>query len=501
MSDPAASPMMPRRSRGTSWVGAVALIVFVGALLRLPGIFTDFWLDEIWSFRIARQLHSIKDLIFSPDARIDNNHLLNTWFLYVIGQPKDWWACRLPALVAGIGAIVAAAHAMARFGRGESLFAALFVGLSFPLVFYSSEARGYAPASFLAILAFDALLADLDRPRWWTVLAFNILCVLGFLAHLTFVHFYLAAMFWSVLRIRRQTRSIPAQLARWLRLNAAPIALCAALYYAFIRHLIIGGAAQTSPMRVIAASLSLALSGPQHGIASFVVAGAVAAGFLATLAMLLRRRDDAWLVYLLAVVVAPLFLLMYDLLLSQRPQPLMPRYFLVALTFLLLALAHGAAALWRGGGPPGRVVAAALACAFAAGTLVHWFPFYAYGRGGYVAALQRLMSQTRDRVVTVASDNEFPTSMVIDFYRPRVVPPGRAIDMYQEAVPRTQPPEWVIVTNPSVTREPPGTLPHPSGAVFDWDSTYPSSALSGTTWCLYHLNVAASIEQMNRPRR
>jgi hypothetical protein len=499
MSNPGISSTAPRDHRGM-WIGAVALIVIVGALLRIPGLFTDFWLDEIWSFLIARQLHSVGDILFSETARIDNNHLLNTWFLYVMGDQPNWWVYRVPAMLSGIGSIIAAAHVMSRFGRAESVFAAILVGFSFPLVFYSSEARGYAMASFLAIVAFDALLADLERPRWWTALLFNLVCIVGFLAHLTFVHFYLAAVFWSVLRIRRKAQAIPVQIIRWLRLNAVPIALCAALYLTFIRHLIIGGAAPSSPLRIIASSLSLTLGGPAPGPVSFAVAAGVALGFIVTLAVLLRRRQEVWLFYLLAVVVAPLFLLMYDLILSQRPQPLMVRYFLVALTMLLLALAHGAASLWRAGGPPARVVVAALACAFAAGSFVQWFHFYVHGRGGYFAALGRMVRETRDPVVTVATDNEFPTSMVIEFYRPRVLPPGRAIDLYQEPVPRPQPPEWAIVTKPSDTRDPARSMTHPSGAVYDLDSEYPSGTLSGTTWCLYRLNVASSIQQMNRRR-
>jgi hypothetical protein len=227
----------------------------------------------------------------------------------------------------------------------------------------------------------------------------------------------------------------------------------------------------------------------------------VAIGFIATLVHLLRHRQDVWLFYLLAVVIAPLFLLMYDLLLSVRPQPLMVRYFLVALTMLLLAISHGAAALWRTGGPPGRVVVAGLACAFAAGSSVQWFHFYTYGRGNYLAALSHMVRETPGPVVTVASDNEFPTSMVIEFYRPRILPPGRSIDMYQEAVLRPQPPDWVIVTRPLETRHPTHTRTHPSGAVYELDSEYPTSALSGTTWCLYRLDIAASIQQMNRARK
>ena len=239
----------PQRQNRIAWFLFVAVIVVIGAVIRFPGLFTDFWLDEIWSFLIARQLHSIGDLLFSEAARIDNNHLLNTWFLYVLGDRPDWWVYRVPALVSGVGSIIAAAHLMSRFGRVEATFATLLVAISFPLVFYSSEARGYAMASFFAIVAFDALLADLHHPRTWTALLFNVFCVLGFLAHLTFVHFYLAAMFWSVLRIRRSTDSIPQQLIRWLGLNAIPVALCATLYLTFIRHLIIGGS-KAAPVSV-----------------------------------------------------------------------------------------------------------------------------------------------------------------------------------------------------------------------------------------------------------
>jgi hypothetical protein len=490
----------PRHQHRIAWWLFIALLVVIGAALRFPGLFTDFWLDEIWSFLIARQLHSIRDLLFSETARIDNNHLLNTWLLYVLGDRPNWWVYRVPALISGVGSILAAAHVMSRFGRLEATFATLLVAISFPLVFYSSEARGYAMASFFAIVAVDSLLADLHRPRWWTALLFNSVCVLGFLAHLTFVHFYLAAMFWSVLRIRRTTHSIPSQLTGWLRLNAVPIVLCATLYLTFIRHLIIGGAAPTSPLLIIASSLSLTLGGAASAPVAIIVATIVAISFIATLVYLLRHQQDIGLFYLLAVVIAPLFLLMYDLLLSVRPQPLMVRYFLVALTMLLLALSHGAAALWRAGGPPGRVVVAALACAFAAGSFVQWFHFYTYGRGGYLSALSHMVQDTPGPVVTVASDNEFPTSMVIEFYRPRVLPPGRSIDMYQEAVPRPQPPEWVIVTRPSETRSPVRTRMHPSGAVYELDSQYPTSALSGTSWCLYRLNIAASIQHMNGPR-
>src|SRR3954454_15073430 len=181
----------------------IAAIVIAAAALRIPGMLTDFWLDEIWSLHIAKAIHSPLDVLLSSSARIDNNHPLHTWYLWTIGDVKQWWIYRLPALMCGIGSVVVAAHAMRRRSAMEAIAAAVLLGFSFPLVFYSSEARGYSPAVFFTLVAFDAMLRYVERPRWASAIVFNVACVLGFLSHLTFVHFYLAALYWTLLRVRR----------------------------------------------------------------------------------------------------------------------------------------------------------------------------------------------------------------------------------------------------------------------------------------------------------
>ena len=132
----------------------IAAIVIAAAALRLPGIFTDFWLDEIWSLNIAKSVHSPADVVLSEAARIDNNHPLNTWYLYALGDVRHWWLYRLPALATGIASVIVVAHAMWRRSATEAIAAALIVALSFPLVFYSSEARGYGLAVFFALVWF-----------------------------------------------------------------------------------------------------------------------------------------------------------------------------------------------------------------------------------------------------------------------------------------------------------------------------------------------------------
>ncbi|NJL58470.1 MAG: hypothetical protein HC887_01260 [Desulfobacteraceae bacterium] len=128
--------------------------------LALPGVFLlssaliisaargDLWLDEIWSLSFALTSHSLTDIF--TQFRHDNNHVLNTLFLYCIGEQKMLWVYRLFSVVSGIGSVFLGAYiAKKNWGYPEALCSAVLIGTSYPLVIYYSEARGYAPAIFL----------------------------------------------------------------------------------------------------------------------------------------------------------------------------------------------------------------------------------------------------------------------------------------------------------------------------------------------------------------
>ena len=93
------------------------------------------------------------NLITSDAARTDNNHLLNTLWIYAVGDRPTWFAYRLFSILTGSAAIAATGLALRRVGRVESLVAAVLVAASYPMIVYSSEARGYAPAVFFAATA------------------------------------------------------------------------------------------------------------------------------------------------------------------------------------------------------------------------------------------------------------------------------------------------------------------------------------------------------------
>ena len=65
--------------------GVLAAVVLLTSLaVRVPGMFHDFWLDEAWSYLIVRGLTSPLEVL--TRAHIDNNHPLNSWFLYALGR-------------------------------------------------------------------------------------------------------------------------------------------------------------------------------------------------------------------------------------------------------------------------------------------------------------------------------------------------------------------------------------------------------------------------------
>ena len=80
-------------TRDGSVVLAGAGIVLFGALVRVPGLFTDFWLDEIWSYSHVQKLSSAVEVFTA--IHHDSNHWLNSLVIYGLGAGKPFWFYRL----------------------------------------------------------------------------------------------------------------------------------------------------------------------------------------------------------------------------------------------------------------------------------------------------------------------------------------------------------------------------------------------------------------------
>jgi hypothetical protein len=455
----------------------LAILILIATVLRIPGLFTDFWGDEIWSWSIAGQLHSVTDVLLSAPAHIDNNHPLNTLWLYLIGQDRPVWLYRLPALLAGAGSVVLAARVMSRRGQAEATIAAILFGFSFPLVFYSSEARGYSFAVFFSVLSFDFLrtsLLDQTQGKRSAEFLFGLATILGFLSHLTFLHIYVASVVWSMVRVRKLEPNTRLRALRLARLHAIPLVFLLLLYRFFIQGMIVGGAPPNSPAAVFLQSLSMVGGGVDAGPLALLAAIVVGAIFIAGLLYLAPEKSGQWIYFLVAVVVSPAMACTRDLYFSERPQPLMLRYFLVCMAMLLLAIVPFLAHLYRQRGFSRLAIVGALLL-FAIGNFRSETLFLANGRGHYSDALRHIVATSDERVLTLSSDNPLRTQMLVGFYAPRLAP-NRKISVSAE------PSKWLILNRADDVALPARDY---LNSRYLLESSYPYRGLSGWTWEIY----------------
>ena len=86
------------------------------AILMIAAIRGDLWLDEVMSLKTALTAPGWLALI-TQNAN-DNNHLLNTFFLRLLGWQQHLFVYRLPAVLFGIYTIVALAWTARRWSCG-----------------------------------------------------------------------------------------------------------------------------------------------------------------------------------------------------------------------------------------------------------------------------------------------------------------------------------------------------------------------------------------------
>jgi 4-amino-4-deoxy-L-arabinose transferase-like glycosyltransferase len=187
---PAASSALDPASaarRDTRWL--LALLVGLAVLLRLPLMGRSIWFDE--ACMSDQRLGSWAQLLAT--LYVDIHPPLYVAFMHVwngcFGDSE--WSLRLPPLLCGIASIPLVYWTGHRLvGRTAALWAAALLTLSPVHVWYSTEARLYAPmltSTLLAVGTCDRLL-DPDHPRthrlWW-LHALN-------LAVLLTLHYYLA---------------------------------------------------------------------------------------------------------------------------------------------------------------------------------------------------------------------------------------------------------------------------------------------------------------------
>lgn len=444
-----------------------AVFAALALALRAPGLFTDFWLDEARGLSNLAPLDSPLGVL----TRIhhDSNHWLTSFWMYALGQDAPFWAYRLPSLVAGVVSVPVAGRLAAALEGSSPPLVMLFAATSFPLAFYSSEARGYSFAALFALVLVSCLVqwVETGRGRWFG--AYSLAVALGILSHLSFVLVVVAAAGYALVLAGRGILSF----RRALGVALAPSAVLSALFVIDLRLLSLGGGTTDPPFALLAETASLALGGPVEGWAVLPFAFACALVLWAALRRQIRSfwpirgtlsaRSHLW-VFFVTITLLPVWVAF-----ALDPPFLFPRYFLVATVFVPYLAADLALSLKR----PWPALAAALWTSVNGLALVR---FAGEGRGRYEDTLRFALASSESEVVAVGSDHDLRNGTLVAFYRERMGEAGARL-RYARAGEESE--FWIASYEGSRCE---GCL---------LLRRYPSSALSGARWALYRVRASS----------
>ncbi|RWP79584.1 hypothetical protein [Mesorhizobium sp.] len=451
---------------------AIFAIVVAGLVLRLLGARGDLWLDEIWSFSLIEPLTSINQIFWRVNH--DNNHFLNSAYLYLIGPDTSPLLQRGLSIAFGASTIVAAAAVPC--GRWAMISTSLLFAVSYPMVHYGSEARGYAGLVLFTLLSVVFLERWLDK-RGSSVIALAAAILLGLLSHLTMIEMVPVLVAWTTwvtwLRTERIGRTLadvgltftPAVLA------VLPLAICVVVG-AQLSGFVVGG---VSPFSFQAFAKGYGgviryLLGPPSWIGDWACIAA-ACGMVCISAGIWRDRRAS--LYVIGIVGLPALMCAANL-----PNLQIPRYFIVSGTLLLLWTGEMLGRGFDAGGFKRYLAAGALAVMMS-GSISSLLQFYEYGRGSYASIVGQM---TQNGATTYASNHDFRTAMVVDYFAARTGRQAWFVPKDELCIRR---PAWLIMEgDPDIQSK---RVEPASACALAYERTDASRnwGLSGLSWTLY----------------
>jgi hypothetical protein len=380
---------------------------------------------------------------------------------------------------------------------------ALLLSFSYPLIVYSSEARGYGPMVFFTVWA----ISIVDRRFGWTTrtaretskppenqvptvrygpLLFSIAVILGFLAHPTFIHAYGALAVWTIYRVEEQQSSLKEVFRELLRWHLAPAVFLLVYYDVFLSQLQISGADPGSLIDVIISTSALAMGGPERGALAQLALVVWAAVLVKGLQHVYQRDFGAFLFFLCAILILPALMILVESFLSDRVMRYFPRYFLVGHIAFLLLTTYWLGDVFRDEKSKRALCLAAVAL-FCLGNLNQTVSFLRFGRGHYREALEYLAKATPGEQIRVCSNHDFRTTMILAYYH-RYLPPNKEL-VYLSGDDRASA-DWCIFGSSIPLRGGPKVV-IAQDKRFVLRKYFPFYGLSGSGWLVYRRQASA----------
>ncbi len=463
-------------NRTTAWVSIA--IIALGIAARLAGARGELWLDEIWSLNIADEARSWSDIFLR--IRHDNNHHLNTLYLVWLGGDRSAFVYRALSLLFGCATLVLLFYALRNQSAWRRIVTMMLFSSSFLLTNYASEARGYGGLVFFTLGGFLCLESRLRSGRNSPLVGYWICSAMGFLSHLTFLQFFIAAVAWSSVELTRKSESLRSFQRKFFILHAFPLGFLVLFYYIALRGMNYGGADEMGLFEVAGRIASLTLGLQEGATWRWIAILAIAAIGIAELRVKYNDGDTLWIFYFVAIVVSPLVVWILHPSLS-----LAPRYFLTSALFLLLLISSFLARnLERGG--VAQITALLLLQLVFAGNVWKVENLITIGRGHYAECLETMVAKSIESTVQVTGNHDIRVGMVLNYYTARGTASKRIEYISMRGYTRnSNPPEWFIAISPpgSAAILPPVRR---LGASYEKVKVFHAYGLSGLDWHLYH---------------
>jgi hypothetical protein len=454
-------------------VGTLVCAVIICAAAR-----GDLWLDEIWSIFFAEAAKSPWDIISL--FKHDNNHLLNTFYLYLIGKQNHLVVYRFFSITVGIGSLFLLTVLAGKWGHLESIFVLLFAGFSYPLILFFSEARGYAPAIFFALSSLFVLEKCLTNYSTIKLLLFWLSSCLGTLSHLSFVIVFLSLSVWVLYKEFSGPSSLKAKLYNSFKYLFIPSAFILVFYLFYARGMTIGGGDINDTSTEISKGI-IYLLGLPHSLTrlEFTVLGLFAIVTLIGTYLFCQDKNKLWS-FVIGVLVLPPIVIIF----TTRPTVYYFRYLVVTYPFFYLMLSHIFGKLYRKSNRY-SYVAIILICLYLIGQMQQLWPLFKYGRGNYQAILREVSNNSSGNVLRIGSDHDFRNKMLLSFYQ-RFMPPYQSLHYIDQKLWNIDSPEWIILHKADRSFKPEPFISISDQQTYKLTKVERSVGESGFSWFLYH---------------
>ncbi len=464
-----------------NWRFGLILGLLFLVLLRFLAVRGDFWIDEIWSFSNIVKLDSL-DKIFTS-IRIDNNHYLNSIILWILFKFNLLSLARIPALLASISLLFFIINSHSK-DKIKLLLSLILMGLSFPLIHFGTEARGYTYLVFFAYLSLSKFQKETKTSRNYFL--FHSFQIFGFLSHLSFASMALSMAICYFIRLMNKGQNIVRASLNTIRFEAPTLIFLIILYFIDLRHIKIGGGPNRAPLKFLGDLSDLYLSRELALAISL---------FLLTILLVLKSKEfftqadsktrEKIFITFLVSLISPVFsyLVTKYYFLNNTPYP---RYFLLGYFIFIYVLIDACKFHFMSPKPFSKTLVKAFLLVFAISNFWNYSIFLKYGRGQYSKAINYIVDNSPNDIINVGIKNNRDLRL-FNFYSESLHPFNKIFNPSLIATPliKVKGDDWYIEGQVFKGFEEKTELLIPGIGEFKLIKTFPSALFSGSTWMLY----------------